>query len=137
MNMAMKMVAAYLDAKGIKYKTREERSAIELGFRADNKEGIDLVLFFDDDNGGMAVRSFDYCKFASAKTEAMYKLCSEMNKNYRWIKFYVDESDNTITLADDAVIQLESVGDEAWELIVRMVSIADEAYPSFMKALWS
>ena len=137
MGMALKMVSAYLDAKGVRYKTNESRNAIELGFKADNKEGIDLILFFDEDDGGMALRSFNYCKFPESKLANMYQLCSEMNKDYRWIKFYVDERDNTITLSDDAVIQLDSCGDEAWELIVRMVSIGDEAYPKFMKVLWS
>ncbi len=137
MNTAMKIVCTYLDSKGIRYTPNEEKSTIKTGFKAENKQGIELLLIFDDSNDSMAIRSFEYVSFPANKIEKMYEVCSKMNKQYRWIKFYVDENDNTITLGDDAVIQLDTAGDEAWELIVRMVSIGDEAYPEFMKALWS
>lgn len=137
MSMALKMIGAYLEAKKIKFKVNEERNLIELGFNAENKDSVQLMIFVDSNDRGIAIRSFDYCKFPAAKASAMYELCSDMNKEYRWVKFYVDKNDNTVTLSDDAVIQLDSCGEEVWELIFRMVSIADEAYPKFMKLLWS
>ena len=67
----------------------------------------------------------------------MYELCSKMNNRFNWVKFFVDESDSTITLSDDAVIQLDSCGEEIIKLIQFMTLVADEAYPEFMKAIWS
>ena len=135
MNNAMKMTAAFFDAKGIKYAANDERNVIRTGFGANNKENVEVLLIFDGDET-MGLRSFNYVKFPDAKKPQMYQLCSELNKSFRWVKFYVDEQDNTITLADDAVIQLETVGEEAFELMMRMIGIADNAYPTFMKALW-
>lgn len=137
MNMAMKMAGAYLESKGIVYGVNEEKSIISFGTRCEKKGNMELHLIFDDGNGTMGLRSFDYCQFPDSKLPVMYELCSKCNKDYRWIKFYVNERDNTIALADDAVIQLDSCGEEVWELVCRMVTIADEAYPTFMKALWA
>ena len=66
----------------------------------------------------------------------MYEVCSKLNNEFRWIKFYVDERDNTITLADDAIVQLDTCGEEIWEIMVRLSDIADDAYPTIMKAIW-
>ncbi len=138
MNMALQVAANYLrEVKEVKIDVDEERSRIHVGFKTDNKDHVEVNVIFDDDGTTMGLRSFNFCKFAEDKRPAMYKTCSEMNKQFRWVKFFVDESDNTITLADDAVIQAESCGPEVWELICRMVGIADDAYPNFMKAIWS
>ena len=48
-----------------------------------------------------------------------------------------NESDNTLEAAMDGVIQLESCGEECFELVLRMCKITDEVYPSVMKELWS
>lgn len=137
MNMAMRMTAAYMESKGVRCSVNEEKNLIRLGFKANNKGSIELMVIFDKDNGSVGLRSFDYCRFPEEKLAAMYEVCSKVNKEYRWIKFFVDERDNTVTLADDAIIQIDSCGEEIFELICRMVSIGDEAYPIFMKALWA
>ena len=59
-----------------------------------------------------------------------------MNQEYRWVKFYVDEKENSVTIADDAIIQLDSCGEEIFELMYRLADIADDVYPEFMKAIW-
>jgi hypothetical protein len=66
----------------------------------------------------------------------MYQLCSELNQEYKWAKFYVDESDNTLTVQDDAIIQLDTCGAECYELLARLVLIVDEVYPKMMKTIW-
>ena len=46
----------------------------------------------------------------------------------------MDEKDNTITVAEDAVTQLDSVGAETFELVLRMTRIIEDAYPELMRA---
>lgn len=138
MNTALRMTAAYFDSKGFKYQIEEDRDVMRISFgKLDNKDGLKILVFFDEDNRTVAIRSFDYVSFPESKIGNMYALCSKMNKNFRWVKFYVDEEDNTITISDDAVVMLDSVGDELYELVMRMTSIADTAYPEFMKAVWA
>lgn len=135
-NLAMKMTAAFLDSKGVRYQVLDEK-AMRIGFSADNKDTVEVIVVFDDDNTSVGLRSFKYCKFDDEKREEMYKLCSQKNFRYRWVKFYVDEQDNTITIADDAVIQLDSCGEEVFELVYRMVGIADDCYRDFMRAIYA
>jgi hypothetical protein len=137
MNMALKMTAAYLDSKSLKYTVYEDDRRIRISYLVDNKGSLEVIVIFDEDEGSVALRSFDFCKVPEAKTAAIYEMCSKMNKEYRWIKFFLDERDNTITLAEDAVIQLDSCGEEILDLINRMVRIGDDAYPAFMKAIWA
>ena len=70
-------------------------------------------------------------------TMEISKLCSQMNKRYSWVKFYVDDEDNTVTLADDAVVDPSTCGDEAYGLMFRMMLICDDAYPEFMRTLYA
>lgn len=137
MSIGLRMIASHLEAKGYHYRVKEDRNAIEMGFNTDNKDSMDIVIIVDDDDESIGIRSFNYVKFPVSKIDAIYKACSQMSRKYRWIKFYVDESDNTVTLAVDAVIQLETAGAEALELSGRMITIGDEAYPEFMKIIWS
>lgn len=128
---------AYMENKGWHCKLSDDNERIvRLSFKADNKESIDVLLAFDENERSVTLKCYNICKFAEEKKAAMYKLCSEVNADFRWLKFYVDESDNTITGQVDAVIQVESCGDECYELVCRSVSIVDEAYPQFMKTIW-
>ena len=137
MSVALKMISRFFDSKGIKYRVEEENRKIRVVYDLDNVNDFVVNIFVDNDDAGVAVRSFYYVKFPANKAEAMYKKCSEINGRFRWIKFYVDDDDNTVTLAVDGVIQLDSCGEEVYELMGRMLNIADDAYPEFMKVIWS
>ena len=137
MSMTLTMTKAYLEAKNFKHRVVEERNVIETGVGGlKNKGNIEITIFFDDNDRTVAIRTFEYCSFPAEKKAAMYEVCSKLNNEFRWIKFYVDERDNTITLADDAIVQLDTCGEEIWEIMVRLSDIADDAYPTIMKAIW-
>lgn len=137
-NTAVRVVAAFFDEKGLKYSIiGEKEDCIKLGFTMDSRDGLDVLIIMDEDGESAKVRAYDLAKFPANKIDVMYKTCNELNKDYRWLKFFVDESDNTITCDMDAIIQLDSCGMELYELCFRLVHIADEAYPRFMKALYA
>ena len=137
MGAAIKMTEAYLDSKNFRYSEVKDGTALKLGIGGlDNKGRMDIIVFFDDDDGAVALRSFDLCTFGPNRREKMYEVCSDLNARFRWVKFFVDEQDNTLTVADDGVVQLDTVGAEVFELVMRMASIVDEGYPEIMKAIW-
>lgn len=107
-----------------------------MGFRTNNFDAIKIYMIFDKegDNFVVSFKTPNLCKFPAEKTELMYEVCSQMNRQYRWVKFYVDE--NTITCQDDAMIQLETAGNECLNLVERMLLICDRVYPELMKAVW-
>ncbi len=102
----------------------------------DNREGIKVIMHFDDDSEGVKVRAYDVAKFPEAKKPEMYELCNQLNKDYRWIKFYVDDSDNTITAEEDAIIQLDTCAQEVLQCCIQLVNIVDDAYPTIMKRIF-
>lgn len=137
-NMAAKVVGAYFDAKGVKYEVIDEDGAVlKLGFSMDNRDGIRLIVRFDGDSEGVSVKAYDLAKFQEDKKQKMFEVCNKLNAQYRWVKFYVDESDNTITVEEDAVIQLDSCGEEVYQCCYQVVAIADEAYPEIMRAIFA
>lgn len=138
MNMAAKIVAEYLQGVGVKIdQFGDNMEVIQARYSADNTERVEVRLFFDEDNRSVAVRSFSICKVPENKKPAVYEACSKLNDKFRWVKFYIDEEDNTVTAAMDAIIQLDACGEECKEMILRTVGIVDDAYPELMKALWA
>jgi len=137
MSLTLKMTAAYFDSINYKYQVVDE-NVMRVGISGlSNKGRMDVFLIFDPNDRTVGLRSHDYCAFSESKKPAMYEICSKMNEEFRWVKFYVDERDCTVTLGDDAVVQVDSCGEELLELVSRMCNIADDAYPNFMKAIWA
>lgn len=130
------MTQSYFESKGMHCQTIEgKENLLLLNIKAENLE-MRVLMDFTDNSEYVTIKSYNLCKFPPEKIGAMYKLCSELNKDYKWVKFYVDESDNTITAQDDAIIQLDTCGAECYELSARLVLIVDEAYPRMMKTIW-
>ena len=135
MAMSLDMVKAFFDSKNLKYREVNNGKTISVGFSGmPNAGSVEILVFFDEDDGAIALRSFNLLTVSDDLKPKMYKVCSELNMKFRWVKFFVDDNDNTVTVADDAVTQLDSVGEEAFELVIRMTRIIDDAYPVLMKA---
>ena len=71
------------------------------------------------------------------KYDALYKVLNECNDRYIYVKFVLDEENGQINARCDNIIQLDTCGENCYELMVRMLKIVEDAYPSFMKALWT
>lgn len=138
MGISIEMTKAYLETKSMHCRTSNDGKALLVGIGGlPNKGTVDIIIVFDDDDTSVALRAYNICQVTEDKKQAMYKVCSQANDQYRWIKFYVSSSGNGVNAEDDAIIQPETCGEEIFELIIRMAGIVDTAYPLFMKALWS
>lgn len=129
----------YLDSKGKKYDYEERQGksdVVEIRFSGDNWSSIPIRFFFDTSCEAVAVRCFSICMFNQNKLAAGLLKANELNNEYRWLRFYIDE-DNEATAAIDAVIDTSTVGEVCYELMIRMLNIVDDVYPEFMKACWS
>lgn len=136
-NAAAKMFTSLLDSKEITYKVLgDEEDAVKVNYRLDNTR-IEIYFFFGEDCEDVHIEGGEFLKVPEAKWDVMYKACSEMNRKYRWIKFDVNEKDSEILAECDAVIQLDSCAEEVFELMIRTTNIVDDAYPEFMKAMWT
>lgn len=136
--MSAKMVASYFQNENLKFDIDgDDEEIIRINFNADNVESVRISLFFDKEDKNVAIRSFNICKVEEAKKAKIYQVMSKLNDDFRWVKFSIDENDNTVTASTDAVIRMDVAGEICYELVFRMVNIVDDAYPEIMKALWA
>ena len=113
---------------------RKER--IYIAFDGDHGNKLPLYFFFDEDGTTVDIKMFSVVKVPSDKLMDMLVLVNELNAQYRWVKFYLD-SDNEVTVSGDAVLDVDSAGEELYELMHRFLRITDDIYPRLMKVTWS
>ncbi len=136
MNDAAKRFVDYLDDKGIKYDTDEieENTVVKVGYNLENTT-VKATIFFSDDNKHLAMRCFNIVQVPKDKLANILVACNEANREYRWVKFVIDD-EMEVSAQIDAIIGENSSGD-VFELMYRILGIVDEVYPSFMKAIWA
>lgn len=137
-NTVAQIIAKTLEAKNIRFELLgDNQEAIRTGTALDNAPHIKLLLVVDEDEKSFNMKGYDFIKVPADKIDRMYKAVNELNTKLRWIKFYVDEKDLEITAECDAVIDLDTCGAEAWELICRMVGIVDRSIETLQRGLWA
>ena len=136
-NTAAKMTAAFLDSKGLNYELfGDKKECIRTGFGMENVDVVRIYIFFDEDNSACTIKTFDYVKVPKEKYGKIYKVLNHLNREYRWIKFALNEDEGYVVLSDDAVIQLDTCGEEIFRLMNQLALVADDAYPGIQKELW-
>jgi hypothetical protein len=128
-SMAAKITAAYFESKGLDFMISDDGSVITTEFRLENLDGINIFIRFDAGDHTVHLRTSSIITFPKAKTESMYALANALNGRFRWIKFVVDEENASLIAEDDAVIQLDSCGEEVLECSLHFAKIVDAAYP--------
>lgn len=136
-NMAAKMYTSLLEEKGLNYTfLDEEESALRVGWKLKATK-ISIFFKFSEDGTNVHFEGHEFLSIPDENEEAMYKICNQMNREYRWVKFTVDGEAKEVVVEGDAVIQLDSCAQECLELMIRTTQIIDDAYPKFMKAMWA
>lgn len=128
--------------KGIKYtyegqNERTKKDIVKVRYSGDNMDTIEVQYFFNDDCEDAAIRVFNMCRVPKDKIAGIYRVISAQNNHYRFAKFCLDESDNTIQMEMDPVFRANDVAEICLELLSRSVNICDEAYTEFMKFIYS
>ena len=138
MGVCMEVTKAYLKSNGYEYDETEDGQALRLGVMGlDNMGQAEVVVIFDDDDESAALRIFNIgSPVPASKKPELYRVMSGLNNDFRWVKFSIDEDDDTIEAAIDAVLTPEGAGEIVFELVNNLLGITDEAYPRIMKALW-
>lgn len=131
-----KVVAAYMDSVNWSYDLAgDNQEAIITGVAGDkNIKGLRLLVLFDEERTANVV-SRDYVHVPEDKIGTMYPVMNELNKQYRWAKFAIDD-DGEIRVEADAVLDMGSCGEEIEEILFRLTHLADEAYPLIMAKMF-
>ena len=137
-NMALNAAVGFFDATGFKYSRLEkDPNGLEAYYNMDNRDRLRVLIFFDEDGEAAKVCSWNVVDFPADKKEKMYAVCNELNAQYRWVKFYVDEKDNSVTAEYDMDIDLDTCGKRVRSNCATLASIVDKSYPTMMKAIWA
>ena len=133
--MAAKMVLAYFEAQETKA-TELQDDLLRIGW---NFEGgsMEIFLHFDESDTHVHLEGLNFIKVPESKYDKIYRVLNECNDNYSHVKFVLNLESGQINARDDDVIQLDSCGEECFELMIRMLRVVEDAYPKFMKAIWA
>ena len=109
--------------------------AFRLIFSGKNCSEINILILFDE-AGGDTLRlqcgAVNNANFKDKEAVGL-ALCNNLNGQYRWVKFYLDEDAN-IRVMIDGIVEPETCGKEVYRLLHLIVGIIDEAYPDIMRA---
>ena len=112
---------------------RDGREFVEFGMIAKDTK-IKVMAIFEENI--VSNRIWGVCKVPEDKLAEVLFACNEFNQEYKFTKFVID-SDYEVTLQNDAILEGESGGQEAFDLVASMIRIVDETYPKLMKVIWS
>ena len=108
---------------------------VQLGAKLDNTF-VQFIILFDADEDAVAIRCFDLVRVSEEQYPKALMSCNALNDRMRWVKFCIDKERN-VQAEVDAVIDDTNAGKVTMNLVLRMASIIDEAYPVINKAIWS
>ncbi len=132
-NLSVMAVKAYLEAKGFKVDVGGDDEHILVSeFKMENRNDIRIVMDFSADNHDVSIKALDIAEVPESARNAMLNEINSINRDFRWVKFYVDE-ENKIIAEDDAIIQLDSCAEEVFRCDLQLVSILDMVYPRIME----
>lgn len=121
-----------MDAEQLRYTWKgvdndgDER--VEVSFNGDNMSAIKTIWFFDQDLDRVSVRVWDVIKYDGSAIDQLYPSLNKVNADYKFVCFYADDYDDTVTAKVDAEITPESAGTTCVNLLFTVVNITDEAY---------
>lgn len=113
-----------------------KQPAVRIGYSMENMDHLEVFFWFDEDGETMHFGSGVIAHVPEGKVDTMLRAINAANVNYRWLTFFLD-NDNDIVASGDAILAPNVVGDTCYELLNRTLSICDEAYTTFMKAMWA
>lgn len=115
----------------------EALSVLFVRFSMRNRDEIKLEMKFSEDCSDLCIKAEAVAKIPIEKLLHMCEVINDINLKNRWIKFYINKTDGSICAQDDAVIQIDSCGEEAFRCCEQMVTIIDEEYPLIMRSIYS
>ena len=127
----------YLDMRDIKYVELDDYT-LRVTYSCENISDVSVYIRFDKGGSNtVTLQAFNIANF-DGNSEKRFKglvVCNALNQKLRWVKFYMDD-DFDMVAECDAIVDAETVGEECFTLILKIVHLVDESYPAIMNALW-
>lgn len=134
---SMELFKAFLETHDLEASVvDDEHNILRIGAGLKNTQ-LAIYFQFGDDDADVHLEGRQFANIPEDQLDKIYKICNTINDAYRFVKFVWDDEAEDLCCRSDGVIQLDSCAEEVYELMARMATIVDEAYPQIMKALWA
>lgn len=121
-----------LDASGIDYTNQGvyEETEDELVRIEHDEDGVSYVILcsFDKKEDRSDFFIWNLIDFDAANRDDVLYICNDLNLSYKYVKFYVDDSDNSVTAYTDLIYGPHDRGDILTELLSYLTRIVDIGY---------
>ena len=128
----------YLDAKDIKYSyygVNGKHEEVDVEFEMDNFPSTVCELYFKEDCEEVSLRVWNIVTVSAGKNFT-YSVLNKLNDSYKFAKFVLDESDDTVQAEIDMYIDAEHCGRPVYDAMMALVDIIDdEDAVSLLKSL--
>lgn len=135
-NTAADVVEAYFNEKDIHPERLGDNGEAMLMTYGGKNTDYKLFILFDDNSKSCDLKAVDIVKVPEERRERVIMALNRINSTYRWVTFYLSD-DGTVVARDDAIIDLDTCGDEVDQCLFQLCGIVDEAYPEIMKAIYA
>ena len=99
-------------------------------------QGKVTKCIFSGDLGQYFSMYLVYERIPEEKVPNLIFLCNQLNAEYKWITYYVDD-DNDLVMHDDAIVSPETAAEECFELLIRMLKVSEDLRPRIMKEIYA
>ena len=96
----------------------------------DEYGSMSFLFFFSSDEEDVSARIWNVINFDAVNRAAVLEVCNQANYDYRFCTFFVDDSDNSVTMSADAYLPSRNPGDLCVDLLETMHTILKRVYPS-------
>lgn len=99
---------------------------VQVSFSSDNYETIVLDAFFSKDSNTVCVYAWNLVNVTASKNFAL-NVMNQLNSDYFYAKFYLDESDNTVTCEMEGFYPTnKDAGFIAYNIVTKLVEIIED-----------
>ncbi len=102
----------------------------------DNGYEIEAQLFFEGSGEYADLYVWNLIDFDASRLTEMYRVCNDLNSDFRFVCFFVDEEDCSVNVSFSLILggDAESGGEIAFEAFLRLCIICDMALAETLAA---
>lgn len=113
---------------------KDGHSTVWLQFRTKIGSTYKIRFISTNDQNDVAVRVFSLVNVEEASWPKLLPTINELNREFRFVKFVLDQ-DGDVNIEYDFPLESNPTVC-AEEILIRILKIIDQAYPTLMRAIW-
>ncbi len=102
---------------------------VNLPFSSDTYGDVNYRFFFNKECNISSIRVWNIIDFDAASRAEVLDVCNKLNDDWKFVKFVLDDSDNSVTVSFDNVLPETETEEVTWVMFLRMHNIIKDAYP--------